>query len=136
MISLDTNVIFSALNTEDGNRRAARAALGAAAAADVLVISPPVYTELRASSSWQFIESWLTASQISTLWEMPPPVWTRAGQAFRAYADLRRDRTLPRRIAADFLIAAHAEHHGVSVLTFDETVYEAVFPLVRRIPLP
>ena len=39
----------------------------------------------------------------------------------------------PRRIAADFLIAAYAEHHRAAVLTFDAAVYRAVFPAARLV---
>ncbi len=31
---------------------------------------------------------------------------------------------------ADFLIAAHADHHNLEMLTFDDTVFKAVFSSV------
>ncbi|WP_293912310.1 PIN domain-containing protein [Deinococcus sp.] len=136
LISLDTNIIFSTLNLGDANHAVARALVGQMGATELMILSPPVFTELCASKTWLQIEGWLNLSGIEVIWEMPPAVWERAGQTFRAYADQRRNRVLPRRIAADFLIAAHAEHHGASLLTFDDTVYQAVFPDVKRIPLP
>jgi predicted nucleic acid-binding protein len=51
-----------------------------------------------------------------------------AGTSFGDYARQRRSGKLPRRLIADFLVAAHAAHHGLRVLTFDRTVYDAMFP--------
>ena len=87
MISVDTNVIFSALNTEDRNHVPARQALSGLPTVRML-ISPPVYTELRAHTHWAAIESWLEASAIQTEWDMPPAVWERAGIALREYTEL------------------------------------------------
>jgi len=47
--------------------------------------------------------------------------------------DSRRKGGLPRRTLADFLIAAHAEYHGLGVMSFDDTVFTAVFPGLRLI---
>jgi hypothetical protein len=44
-----------------------------------------------------------------------------------------RGGSLPRRLVADFVIAAHAEEHGLGVMSFDDTVYKAVFPGLRLI---
>lgn len=128
MISVDSNVILSALNTRDANCGQARRALANTLPATVHVISPPVHAELNASADIVQIQGWLNANRIGVLWPMPEWVWTRAGQAFFAYAKSRRGGALPRRILADFLIAAHAEHHGADILTFDSTIYAAVFP--------
>jgi predicted nucleic acid-binding protein len=86
-----------------------------------------------ASSDAPGIQLFLQKAQISTLWEMPPTVWEAAGRGFGQYAQLRRKGGLPRRILADFLIAAHAEHHGLGVMSFDDTVFTAVFPGLRLI---
>ena len=67
-------------------------------------------------------------AQISVEWTMPTEVWELAGRSFSDYARQRRSANLHRRPIADFLIAAHAEHHGLRVLTLDRTVYDAVFP--------
>ena len=133
LIALDTNVIFLTLNTAESNHAAAVALMGSQGLGATMMIAPLVYTELCASPRSQVINDWLKESQISVEWQMPPEVWQRAGQAYREYADLRQNRQLPRRIAADFLIAAHAEYHQASIMTFDDTVYAAVFPAVERI---
>ncbi len=73
-------------------------------------------------------------AQISIAWTMPLEVWALAGRSFGDDARQRRSGNLPRRLIADFLIAAHAAHHGLRVLTFDRTVYDAMVPelLVSR----
>src|SRR5207302_3822625 len=57
---------------------------------------------------------------------MKPP----AGRAFQQYVARRRKQldSGPRRILADFLIGAHALHHGFRLLTLDDRLYRAAFP--------
>lgn len=129
MISLDTNLVLSALNPNDANHARALSALDTHSQ-QALCICPVVRAELRASGSWPAIDAWLTLQGVSILWEMPESVWDAAGQAFGQYAVLRRDGSVPRRIVADFLIAAHADHHNLEMLTFDDTVFKAVFSSV------
>ena len=129
MISLDTNLIQSALLPSDTNHVRALTALNTHSR-QAFCISPVVRTELRASGSWAGISAWLTAQKVNVVWAMPDRVWDAAGAAFGQYALQRRKGHVPRRIVADFLIAAHAEHHGLEVLTFDDTVFKAVFPQV------
>lgn len=132
MISLDTNVVLSALDNSDMQQARAQRAILQAAGRGLLLISPPVYAELRASEFWEGqIKPFLRSTGIRVAWEMPEALWERAGEALGRYARLRRAGQLPRRILADFLIAAHAEHHHLAVLTFDATVYRAVFPQVE-----
>ena len=70
----------------------------------------------------------LAMAQISVAWTMPIEVWELAGRSFGDYARQRRSGNLPRRLIAEFLIAAHAAHQGLRVLTFDRTVYDSMFP--------
>ena len=128
MISVDTNVILSALNRFDVNYQRAREHLVRLGASEVVVISTVVYAELMASPDQEGIRAFLERADIPVLWSTPQSVWERSGSAFGAYAVQRRGGSLPRRIVADFVIAAHAEHHKLGVLTFDDTVYKAVFP--------
>ncbi len=130
MISLDSNVVFSAITADDTLHGQARSALSAFADQG-FALSPLAYAELKASAGWKRIEGFINEVGIQVLWEMPPSVWERAGDAFGQYARLRRGGSLPRRIVGDFLIAAHAEHHALDVLTFDDTVYKAVFPKLK-----
>jgi predicted nucleic acid-binding protein len=97
-------------------------------------LCPVVQAELRASDTWAVIETWLTAQGVSVLWGMPANVWDAAGIAFQQYAIMRRGGQVPRRIVADFLIAAHAQHHKLEMLSFDDTVYKSVFPQITLLP--
>jgi predicted nucleic acid-binding protein len=134
MTSLDTNIILAAFDPEDALHEAALAILDRLAA-QALVICPVVYSELAASRSWEGLRAFLDRAGVEVLWEMPPAVWERAGKAMGAYARARRARQMPRRVAADFLVGAHAEHHGLTLATLDPVVYESTFqavPLVTR----
>ncbi|MBF6594439.1 MAG: type II toxin-antitoxin system VapC family toxin [Thermaceae bacterium] len=134
MTSLDTNVLLTALDTSDPQQKAAQQSILKVAKRGPLLICPPVYAELRASANWEHqIDFFLSSTGIQVAWAMPDRLWDRAGEALGSYARLRKGGQLPRRILADFLIAAHAEHHGLTVLTFDPTVYKAVFPTVAML---
>ncbi len=133
MISLDTNILFSAVNPHDSNHAKARKLLAQHGALEALVLSPVVYSELCASPDIQGIRLFLHKAQIEVLWEMPETVWEQAGAALGQYALKRRSRTLPRRIVADFMIAAHAKYHKLDLMSFDDTVYAAVFPDLKLI---
>ncbi len=128
MASVDSNIIFSVVEPRDSNHAPALALLEAGGDADALVIAPVIYAELMASDMRGFIQAFLAGSAITVLWELPLEVWERAGIAFGEYSRVRRGGHLPRRLVADFLIAAHAEHHGLKVMTFDSKVYKTVFP--------
>ncbi len=134
MTSVDTNVILAALAQREQHHTAAVQLLRDAGADGPLFISPVVYAELMASKQPAVMQDFLDMAQISIVWTMPMEVWELAGLSFGDYARQRRSGNLPRRLIADFLIAAHAAHHGLRVLTFDRTVYDAMFPelLVSR----
>jgi predicted nucleic acid-binding protein len=129
MTSVDSNVIFAALSPSERHHQQAHALLRQINERG-LVLSPVVYAELMASSERKTLRLFLQLAGLEVLWEMPAVIWERAGEAFGEYARTRRAGSLPRRIVADFLIAAHAEYYGLSVLTFDDTVYRAMFPTV------
>ncbi len=129
MISLDTNIVQSALQTTDVNHVRSRQALEKYDS-QAFCICPIVRAELHASKGWIKIEKWLVTQEVTVIWGMPNIVWDAAGIAFGKYAELRRGGQTSRRIVADFLIAAHAEHHELEMLTFDDTVFKSVFPQV------
>ncbi|MDQ7828845.1 MAG: type II toxin-antitoxin system VapC family toxin [Armatimonadota bacterium] len=133
MTSLDTNVILAAFDPQDASHQAALTLLDRVGAGGV-VLCPVVYAELAASQAWEALKTFLQRTEAEVLWEMPQAVWERAGSAMGAYARMRRHGALPRRIAADFLIGAHAEHHGLRLATLDPVIYRTVFegvPLLR-----
>jgi len=128
MTSVDSNVILAALAQREEHHALAVQLLRAAGAEGPLFISPVVYAELMASKRHAAMEDFLAMAQISVVWTMPIEVWELAGRSLGDYARQWRSGSLPRRLIADFLIAAHAAHHGLRVLTFDRTVYDAMFP--------
>jgi predicted nucleic acid-binding protein len=134
VISLDSNVVLSALNPKDVNHDRAIEALNQNSS-QAFCLCPVVRAELRASASWLAIDAWLTLQGISTMWEMPESVWNSAGEAFGQYAKLRKVSAAPRRLVADFLIAAHANFNELDMLTFDDTVFTSVFPNVTLLPV-
>lgn len=133
MISLDTNIIQSALEKTDVNHARARQAFENHDS-QAFCICPIVRAELHASRGWFKIEQWLETQEVSVIWGIPNSIWDAAGVAFGKYAVLRRGGQTSRRIVADFLIAAHAEHHELEMLTFDDTVFKSVFPQVTLLP--
>ncbi|MDR5676981.1 MAG: type II toxin-antitoxin system VapC family toxin [Armatimonadota bacterium] len=130
MISLDTNVLLAAFDPEDACHLQALQLLDQVGS-EALAICPVVYSELAASRSWEGLRAFLEKAQVDVLWDMPPVVWERAGRASGEYARTRRGGVLPRRIVADFLVGAHAEHHGLAVATLDPVVFRTVFTGVR-----
>jgi predicted nucleic acid-binding protein len=128
MTSVDSNVILAALAQRERHHAEAVQLLHDAGVEGPLFISPVVYAELMASRRPAVMKDFLDMAQISIVWTMPMEVWELAGRSFGGYTRQRRSGNLPRRLIADFLIAAHAAHHGLRVLTFDRTVYDAMFP--------
>ncbi len=132
MISLDTNVVLAVFDPDDASHLKAMQLLEKLGS-EPLVICPVVYSELAASQTWEGLRAFLERAEVDVLWEMPPVVWERAGRAMGEYARMRRGGVLPRRVVADFLIGAHAEHHGLGIATLDPVVYRAVFGDVRLV---
>jgi predicted nucleic acid-binding protein len=128
MTSVDSSVILAAVAQREEHHAAAVQQLRDARAEGPLFISPVVYAELMASTRPAAMQDFLAMARISVAWSMPMDVWDLAGRSFGDYARRRQSGNLPRRLIADFLIAAHAAHHGLRVLTFDRTVYDAMFP--------
>jgi predicted nucleic acid-binding protein len=132
MTSLDTNVILAVFDPKDASHELA-SAIFERLGSHGLVLCPVVYTELAASQSWEGLRAFLERGGVEVLWEMPLSLWERAGKAMGGYARSRRGGELPRRVAADFLVGAHAEHYDLTIATLDPVVFRAVFPSVPLI---
>lgn len=130
MIAIDSNVIISALNALERNHQRSQDALIQHLSQQDGWISPVVHAELRAGPNWPAVLHWLTEARVDVRWDIREAIWERAAEAYGQYVRLRRGGHFPRRILADFLIAAHAEQLGSSVMTYDDTVYRSVFPAV------
>lgn len=129
MISVDTNVIISALNQKDVNHLVARQLLSEHGSREAPVISPVVYAELMAAPGRDGVRAFLERAEIAALVETLLELWEKAGTTFGDDAVQRRKGQLPRRIVADFVSAAHAAHHDLKVMTLDRAVYDAAFSI-------
>jgi predicted nucleic acid-binding protein len=130
MIALDTNVITGLWLENDPFSLKAQEALEQAHQTHALVISPVVYAELLATpgKSRVWLDGFLEDVGIRVDWHISETMWLEAGQAFAAYAERRRKerKAQPRRILADFVIAAHAKH--VAALLTADLWYKTIFP--------
>jgi predicted nucleic acid-binding protein len=133
--AVDTNAIVALWSPEPVLNQAAQAALDMAHERGGLVICAPVFAELMASPgrSEQFLRLFLSETAIAVDWTLEEAIWRAAGFAFQTYAARRRRQGNrgPRRILADFLIGAHAQHRGYSLLTLDSRLYGSAFPELR-----
>jgi len=130
--AIDTNVIVALWSQDHALSGAAQSALDRALGIGSLVISAPVFAELRAAParSATFLDSFLSQTGLMVEWNLDEKIWRAAGEAFQKYAIRRRRQRLPgpRRILADFLIGAHAWMRGYRLLTLDTHLYRAAFP--------
>jgi predicted nucleic acid-binding protein len=95
------------------------------------VIAAPVYVELRAVPGREesVVDSFLALTGVMVDWKIDERIWREAAKAKHEYVARRRKNfKLPRRIAADFVIGAHAMVRGHSLLTFDPRTFRSSFP--------
>jgi predicted nucleic acid-binding protein len=147
MTSIDTNVIIGLLDDDDSFNIPAKRALQKAAAKGALVICAPVFVELCALPKQDefSLDDFLSKVRIEVDWILNEEVWRKAGAANARHVARRRDSVqLPRaqrgrhevgvkRVAADFLIGAHAMVRGAELLTFDKRVFRTYFPSIKVI---
>lgn len=137
--AVDTNVIVALWSADPKLNIAARKSLDGAVGKGGLVISAPVFSELLAvpSRTESFVESFITNTSIFVDWNLSQAMWRTAGRAYGKYAARRKAQRDPgpRRILADFLIGAHAEEHGYSMLTLDDHLYRSAFPNLVIVPI-
>lgn len=95
------------------------------------VIAPIVYAEFRAHPGWMEdeVDRFLREGGINVHWSLSREIWRDAGAANARYASRRRGSgsNEPRRIAADFIIGAHATSIG-RIVTRDASFFERNFP--------
>jgi predicted nucleic acid-binding protein len=131
---VDSNVIVALWDRDDALNAAAQSALDAALGRGSLVVPAPVYAELMAFAgrTESFLDSFFRQTSIAVEWSLEERVWRTAGQAFQDYATRRRKQRDPgpRRILADFLIGAYAARNSYALLTLDEGLYRAAFPVL------
>ena len=75
------------------------------------------------------IDAFLNRTGVAVDWKIEERIWREAARANNEYvARKRKNFKLPRRIAADFVIGAHASVRGYSLLTFDRRTFRSAFP--------
>jgi len=128
--ALDTNILVALWDRNPSVHVPVRQALDNELESGGLVICAPVYAELRAGPGRTdtFLEEFLVATGIEADWDFPALLWRAAGAAFQRHAAARSSAARPRRILADFLIGAHAEHRCGRLLTLDAKLFEKSFP--------
>ena len=143
--SIDTNVILGLLDAEDAFNLPAKHALQRAAAKGRLVLCAPVFVELCAMPKHEGfdLDTFLLRVRIDVDWLLEEEIWRKAGAANAKHVAKRRDHArlarssrsrddVPvKRVAADFLIGAHAAVRGAELLTFDKGVFRTYFPGVK-----
>ena len=133
--AIDTNIIIALWDKNASLNYTAQSALEAAFSRGNLVISAPVFAELMAARgrTESFLTTFLEATGIFVDWTLEERVWRSAGKAFQWYGERRRRQRAGavRRILADFLIGAHAQVNGYSLLTMDHRLYKAAFPQLK-----
>ena len=129
--ALDSNII-SALWSQESVAKDLDERMVLAKQTGPLVISPIVYAELLAHPAVNeaFVERFLKETGIDIDFNLPKEVWREAGTRFAAYAKRRRksSKTGPRRLAADFVIGAHAMLTTDRLMTLNRSDYRQDFP--------
>lgn len=131
MTAIDSNVLIGLWNPDDAFNHEAQRALDLAAERGQLVMAAPVFVELRAMPDRDeaSIEAFLKRTGITVDWKLEERIWREAARANHEYVARRRKNfKLPRRIAADFVIGAHAAVRGYPLLTFDRRTFRSAFP--------
>jgi predicted nucleic acid-binding protein len=111
--------------------------LSKARAEGALVVSAPVFVELSAipTGDAQRIITLLDEMNVAVDFDLGEDVWRLAAASFAAYA-VRRRRSgggSPKRLPADFVIAAHAVLKADRLMTRDANRYDLDFPNLRLI---
>lgn len=134
--ALDTNILSPILSGAPGATTIV-AELFRVRAEGALVISGPVFVEISAIPGLNFerTEKALAESSIAVDFDLGEDVWRLAARSFSAYA-VRRRRSgggSPKRMLADFVIAAHAQLQADRFMTRNANRYAMDFPNLRLI---
>jgi predicted nucleic acid-binding protein len=135
--ALDSNIVIALWSEDDALNVEAKGALELASARGSLVICAPVYVEIRAfpGRTEDKLDDFLSRTGIEVEWELEERIWREAAKACNAYGIRRENpRKLPRRVAADFIIGAHATVLDYPLLTLDRRGFRASFPALRFAP--
>jgi predicted nucleic acid-binding protein len=134
--ALDTNILSPVLSGAP-DATTIIAELLKVRAEGALVISGPVFVELSAIPGINFArtEKALAESSIAIDFDLGEDVWRLAASTFSSYTTRRRRSGggSPKRMLADFVIAAHAQLQADRLMTRDANRYKLDFPKLRFI---
>jgi predicted nucleic acid-binding protein len=129
--ALDTNIV-SPLWSGAPSAAMIAAKLANAHSEGALVVSAPVFVELSAIPTVPVlrVQSLLREMNVAVDFDLGEDVWRLAARSFAAYAVRRRESGggSPKRLVADFVIAAHALLRADRLMTFDASRYKLDFP--------
>jgi predicted nucleic acid-binding protein len=134
--ALDTNIL-SPIWSGSASAATVAAELSRVRAEGALVICAPVFVELSGVPrlNVQMVRKILAETAVAIDFELKEDVWTLAAETFSAYT-IRRRRSgggSPKRMLADFVIAAHAQLQADRLMTRDASRYAMDFPNLRLI---
>jgi predicted nucleic acid-binding protein len=135
--AVDSNVVIALLSEDDSLNSEAEKALERGLARGDLIICGPVYVEVSAFPGRLEgrVDDFLSRTGIDVDWDLEEKVWREAARASQAYAARREvPRKLPRRVAADFIIGAHALVRKYPLLTMDRRGFRTAFPNLQFAP--
>jgi len=136
LTALDTNVLIALWDHDPAVHRPVRQSLDRELRRGGLVVSAPVFAELRAGPgrSDAFLDTFCADTGIEVDWGFPEAVWRSAGEAFQRQVASRASGR-PRRLLADCLIGAHAAHRCGRLLTLDPDGFRRAFPALELPPV-
>lgn len=132
--ALDSNILSSLWSAEASAQDIRQQLVGARAQGSIVVCAP-VYLELSAHPlvAPGMLDRLLGEADIGIEFDLDERIWRKAAERFAAYAKRRRRSggSSPKRLLADFLIAAHALLHADRLFTLDPSRYKQDFPELK-----
>lgn len=132
--ALDSNILSSLWSAEKSAEHIRQKLIDARARGSI-VLCAPVYVELSAHPlvTPGVVDRLVKEADITIEFVLDESVWRKAAERFAAYAQRRRTSAggLPKRLLADFLIAAHALLNADHLFTLDASRYQQDFPELR-----
>lgn len=134
--ALDTNVI-SALWSQEPIAPKVSSLLREAKSAGGVIISGPVFAELRAHpiAKKGLIEQFCADTGVAIDFILDESTWRIAAEAFSDYAVRRRKSgSFPKRLLIDLIIGAHATANADRFMTLEKDRYHSAFPNLTLFP--